>query len=70
LKRPNENQKKCGQSVVEYVLVGACVGLALITALATLKPQLFKNLFKSSMSSSHDTLQNGQLEMTDLNDPF
>ena len=61
--------KKKGQTVVEYALIAAVIGVTVGLALLELNPNLFRNYFKSSVSSSNETIDNnGQMTLQGMGD--
>ena len=61
--------KKNGQTVVEYVLIASLVSITVGLALFQLNPNLFRNYFKASVSSSNATIDNnGQMTLKGMGD--
>lgn len=53
--------KKLGQTMVEFGLVFALVGLGIIFVLASMDPEVFKSYFRSSVTPGGHLEGNGQL---------
>lgn len=60
--------QKTGQTLVEFGLVFALVIVGLIFALATLKPELVKSYFRSSVTPGGHVESNGQLIVPEMSD--
>ena len=61
--------KKKAQTLVEFVLIAALVGVAAGSAFLYLNPDLFRKYFKTSTNSAHATIDsNGQMSMQSMGD--
>jgi len=61
------NKKKIGQSLLEFALIGALVGIVGGWSFIQMNPDLFRNYFKGSVSSSNLD-SNGQMKLCAYDD--
>jgi len=62
------NKKKRGQSLLEFALIAALVGIVGGWAFIKMNPDLFRNYFKSSVSSTNTIDSNGQMKICTYDD--
>lgn len=62
------NKKKTGQTIVEFALIAALVGIVGGWAFIKMNPGLFRNYFKSSVSSTNNIDSNGQMKLCTYDD--
>lgn len=65
--KKSASQKK-GQTLLEFVLVSALIGVVSFWALYNLNPAFFKSFFKGSISSDSGIDNNGQMTVKPMGD--